>query len=176
MKRWALPVLLVVLVVGVALPLLLRSPALAADPAPAAASAANPARAAHTVTAVQAQRSELPIRLAAGGSVVAWQEASIGTEADGLRLTEVKVEVGEIWCGHGANVGRTIKTANYMYGDFYRVTQLFLFTFRDILRQPVFVHCIRSDAKNWRCSANKKMDIRCMSDAVDFTHFTNLQV
>jgi HlyD family secretion protein len=95
MKRWALPVLLVVLVVVVALPLLLRTPALAADPAPAAASAANPARAALTVTAVQAQRSELPIRLSAGGSVVAWQEASIGTEANGLRLAEVLVNVGD---------------------------------------------------------------------------------
>lgn len=44
---------------------------------------------------------------------------------------QVKVEVGEIWCGHGANVGRTIKIANYIYGDFYRITQLFRWALRD---------------------------------------------
>ena len=29
-------------------------------------------------------------RLAANGNVAAWQEASIGTESNGLRLTEVR--------------------------------------------------------------------------------------
>jgi RND family efflux transporter MFP subunit len=37
----------------------------------------------------------LPIRIPATGNIAAWQEASIGTEADGLRLTEVKVNVGD---------------------------------------------------------------------------------
>lgn len=54
--------------------------------------AANPAL---TVTAVRPQQSSLPIRISATGNVAAWQEASIGTEADGLRLTEVKVNVGD---------------------------------------------------------------------------------
>ncbi|WP_054022174.1 efflux RND transporter periplasmic adaptor subunit [Piscinibacter sakaiensis] len=63
----------------------------AADPAPPAAAA----RTALTVTAVQPQRGELVRQLPANGSVAAWQEASIGTEANGLRLTEVLVNVGD---------------------------------------------------------------------------------
>jgi HlyD family secretion protein len=53
---------------------------------------ANPAL---TVTAIHAQPSLLPIRISATGDVAAWQEASIGTEANGLRLTEVMVNVGD---------------------------------------------------------------------------------
>lgn len=53
---------------------------------------ANPAL---TVTAIHAQPSLLPIRISATGDVAAWQEASIGTEANGLRLTEVTVNVGD---------------------------------------------------------------------------------
>jgi HlyD family secretion protein len=37
----------------------------------------------------------LPIKLAANGSVLAWQEASIGAESNGLRLSEVRVNVGD---------------------------------------------------------------------------------
>ena len=48
-----------------------------------------------TVTATRPQLSSLPNRIWATGDVAAWQEASIGTEADGLRLTEVKVNVGD---------------------------------------------------------------------------------
>jgi len=38
---------------------------------------------------------ELPVKLAANGNIVAWQEASIGAEAGGLRLTQVHVNVGD---------------------------------------------------------------------------------
>jgi RND family efflux transporter MFP subunit len=48
-----------------------------------------------TVTAIRPQSLLLPIRIPATGNIVAWQEASIGTEANGLRLTEVKVNVGD---------------------------------------------------------------------------------
>lgn len=48
-----------------------------------------------TVTAIRPQLSSLPIRISATGDVAAWQEASIGTESDGLRLIEVKVNVGD---------------------------------------------------------------------------------
>lgn len=37
----------------------------------------------------------LPVRVAASGNVAAWQEASVGAEADGLRLVEVSVNVGD---------------------------------------------------------------------------------
>src|SRR5687767_3936615 len=62
----------------------------AADKAPA------PAKAALTVTTTQATPAQLPIKLAATGKVAAWQEAGIGSESGGLRLTEVRVNVGDI--------------------------------------------------------------------------------
>ena len=48
------------------------------------------------MTTAQPQRTSVPQRLAANGSVAAWQEASIGTETQGLRLAEVKVNVGDV--------------------------------------------------------------------------------
>jgi RND family efflux transporter MFP subunit len=44
---------------------------------------------------VQPSNSSLALKLAANGSVAAWQEASIGAEANGLRLTQVLVNVGD---------------------------------------------------------------------------------
>ena len=49
-----------------------------------------------TVTVEQAQAIRLPIRLAANGNITAWQEAVIGSESSGLRLTEVRVNVGDV--------------------------------------------------------------------------------
>lgn len=48
-----------------------------------------------TVTATRARIEMLPVRISAHGNIVAWQEASIGAEADGLRLTEVRANVGD---------------------------------------------------------------------------------
>jgi RND family efflux transporter MFP subunit len=59
----------------------------------AAASAAKPAL---TVNVTQPQTSALPVRVTANGSIAAWQEASVGTEANGLRLAEVRVNVGDV--------------------------------------------------------------------------------
>jgi RND family efflux transporter MFP subunit len=53
------------------------------------------ARLALTVTVIQPQLATLPIRVPANGNIAAWQEASVGTEANGLRLTEVKANVGD---------------------------------------------------------------------------------
>lgn len=53
-------------------------------------------RPALTVNVVQPQRATLPLRLSANGNIAAWQEASIGTEANGLRLAEVHVNVGDV--------------------------------------------------------------------------------
>jgi RND family efflux transporter MFP subunit len=63
------------------------------DKKPAAAAA--PARPALTVTTTQAQRATLPLKISANGNIAAWQEAVIGTEANGLRLAEVRVNVGD---------------------------------------------------------------------------------
>lgn len=57
---------------------------------------ATQARPALTVTTAQPQRAALPLHLSANGNVAAWQEASIGAESNGLRLTEVRVNVGDV--------------------------------------------------------------------------------
>ena len=48
-----------------------------------------------TVTITRPATADLPITLSANGNIVAWQEASVGAEANGLRLTEVRVNVGD---------------------------------------------------------------------------------
>jgi RND family efflux transporter MFP subunit len=58
--------------------------------------AAAPARPALTVATTQPQRATLPLSIAANGNIAAWQEAIIGTEANGLRLAEVRVNVGDV--------------------------------------------------------------------------------
>ena len=62
----------------------------------AADKVAAPVKAALTVTTTQATPAQLPIKLAANGNVAAWQEAIIGSESGGLRLTEVRVNVGDV--------------------------------------------------------------------------------
>ncbi|MBK9441711.1 MAG: efflux RND transporter periplasmic adaptor subunit [Comamonadaceae bacterium] len=64
----------------------------------AAADAAKPeavAKPALTVSLTQAKTANLPIKLAANGNVAAWQEASIGSEASGLRVQELLASVGD---------------------------------------------------------------------------------
>ena len=53
-------------------------------------------RPALTVTTAKPESARLPLRLAANGNVAAWQEAVIGSESNGLRLQEVKVNVGDV--------------------------------------------------------------------------------
>ena len=69
-----------------------------AKPMPAAAAtngkeaATKPAL---TVSTVQPSTTSLAIKITANGNVAAWQEASVGAEASGLRLTQVLVNVGD---------------------------------------------------------------------------------
>ena len=49
-----------------------------------------------TVTTTRPEKATLPIRLTANGNVSAWQEAIIGSESNGLRLTDVRVNVGDV--------------------------------------------------------------------------------
>ncbi|MCX8516972.1 MAG: efflux RND transporter periplasmic adaptor subunit, partial [Rhodoferax sp.] len=75
----------------------------AADPAnPASASSAesagkpaSTAKPALTVSTVQANSAQLPIKLAANGAIAAWQEASVGAESNGLRVLELRASVGD---------------------------------------------------------------------------------
>ncbi len=53
------------------------------------------AKPALTVTTVTPQQGLLALKLAANGNLAAWQEASVGAEAAGLRITEVLVNVGD---------------------------------------------------------------------------------
>jgi RND family efflux transporter MFP subunit len=48
-----------------------------------------------TVTLTQATAGVLPVKLAANGSVVAWQEAIVGAEVNGLRVQELKASIGD---------------------------------------------------------------------------------
>ena len=61
----------------------------------ATAKEAPVARPALTVNVIQAQRITLPLKVFANGNIAAWQEAIIGSEANGLRLTQVQVNVGD---------------------------------------------------------------------------------
>ena len=73
------------------------SAAKASAPAGAAAPAngASAPRAALTVTAAAPQRVEWARELAANGNIAAWQEASIGADVAGLRLKELRANVGD---------------------------------------------------------------------------------
>ncbi|WP_337881170.1 efflux RND transporter periplasmic adaptor subunit [Rheinheimera sp.] len=57
--------------------------------------ASEPARPALTVSVVSPQWQSWPLQLVASGNIMAWQEASIGAEANALRLHEVYVNVGD---------------------------------------------------------------------------------
>jgi RND family efflux transporter MFP subunit len=60
--------------------------------APAAPSAAKPSL---TVTVTTPQTASLAQKISANGNLAAWQEAIIGAEANGLKITEVRVNVGD---------------------------------------------------------------------------------
>ncbi len=75
-----------------ALAVALVFPADAADGGKAASAAPKPAL---TVAVTQPQRAALPLTVAANGSIAAWQEAIVGAEGNGLRIAEVRVNVGD---------------------------------------------------------------------------------
>lgn len=53
------------------------------------------AKPALTVATALPQQLDLPVTLSANGSIAAWQEAIIGSESNGLRLLQVRVNVGD---------------------------------------------------------------------------------
>lgn len=68
----------------------ISQPSNAQAPKPAAAPKAS-----MTVTTGKPSQATLPMRLSANGNIAAWQDASVGSEASGLRLAEVLVNVGD---------------------------------------------------------------------------------
>ncbi|MDO8372517.1 MAG: biotin/lipoyl-binding protein, partial [Polaromonas sp.] len=83
--------LVVVAIAGAAAAFFFLSPSPTAPKGPTLA-APKPAL---TVSTAAPQLAHLPITLAANGNIAAWQEALIGSESSGLRLTEVRVNVGD---------------------------------------------------------------------------------
>jgi HlyD family secretion protein len=65
------------------------------DPAPDMQAPKAAPRPSLTVTVTLPRADRLPVRLAATGDVVAWQEAIVGAEANGLRLSGVFANVGD---------------------------------------------------------------------------------
>jgi RND family efflux transporter MFP subunit len=55
----------------------------------------GPGQPALAVAVTTLSQLTIPTRIAASGNIQPWQEASIGAEADGLRLVEVRVNVGD---------------------------------------------------------------------------------
>ncbi len=53
------------------------------------------AKASMTITTTEPVQSNLPLRLSANGNVAAWQEASVGSESNGLKLAQVYANVGD---------------------------------------------------------------------------------
>lgn len=53
------------------------------------------AKPALTVAVAQAKTGSIPIKLSANGNVMAWQEASLGAEANGLRVAELHATIGD---------------------------------------------------------------------------------
>jgi HlyD family secretion protein len=49
-----------------------------------------------TVTLTQPQSVQVPTRISANGNIAAWQEAIVGAQANGLRLAEVRANVGDV--------------------------------------------------------------------------------
>jgi HlyD family secretion protein len=76
--------------ISLLLSLCLTTTAWAAEPTPPAA-----VKPALTVSTVQASAQSWGVNLLASGNIAPWQEASIGAELGGLRLTEVRVNVGD---------------------------------------------------------------------------------
>ncbi len=85
-----------VVALAVAVPLFIAAVAFSVHAADEKKPAVAAPKAALTVTVTQPQSANLPVRVAANGNVAAWQEASVGTEANGLRLAQVLVNVGDV--------------------------------------------------------------------------------
>jgi RND family efflux transporter MFP subunit len=96
MKRSTLVIALIALVVVLAAVFFMtRKPADQAAAAKPKDGAAAP-KPALTVTVAKPEATELMLTLAANGNVAAWQEAVVGSESNGLKLAEVRVNVGDV--------------------------------------------------------------------------------
>ncbi|MDQ8000169.1 MAG: efflux RND transporter periplasmic adaptor subunit [Pseudomonadota bacterium] len=93
-KRTLLIVLALVVVAAIGAAIALRGKG-ETPPARDARADGSTARPAVTVTVATPEPAELDVTLGANGNIAAWQEASVGSESSGLRLAEVRVNVGD---------------------------------------------------------------------------------
>ena len=96
MQKFKLKTLVAVILVGIAVAAGAFFYVSARKPAATPANAQAAPKPALTVTVAIPQSVRLPITLAANGNIAAWQEAVIGAESSGLRLTDVRVNVGDV--------------------------------------------------------------------------------
>ncbi|KQX29579.1 efflux RND transporter periplasmic adaptor subunit [Variovorax sp. Root434] len=100
MKRSTLVIALLALVVVIAAIFFVArgkpSDKAAESAAAKAKDGASAPRPALTVTVARPEATELMLTLAANGNVAAWQEAVVGSESNGLKLAEVRVNVGDV--------------------------------------------------------------------------------
>lgn len=85
----------IIAIVSVAILAVAGAAMLSSKSGPAKDKTISAPRPALTVTTVQPGKLSLPIKLATNGTITAWQEAIIGSEVNGLRLTEVRANVGD---------------------------------------------------------------------------------
>jgi RND family efflux transporter MFP subunit len=74
----------------------LRNNASSQETANSTAAPAPEVRPALSVSTITPLPVTWPIRLSANGNIAAWQEASVGSEVNGLRVTEVRSGVGDV--------------------------------------------------------------------------------
>ena len=96
MQKFKLKTLVAVILVGIAEAAGAFFYVSARKPAATPANAQAAPKPALTVTVAVPESVRLPIKLAANGNIAAWQEAVIGAESSGLRLTDVRVNVGDV--------------------------------------------------------------------------------
>lgn len=96
MQKFKLKPLVAVILVGIAVAAGAFFYVSARKPAATPANAQAAPKPALTVTVAVPESVRLPIKLAANGNIAAWQEAVIGAESSGLRLTDVRVNVGDV--------------------------------------------------------------------------------
>ena len=95
-KRSTLVIVLLAVVVLAALAFFLLRGKQGEGAAAKSKTAAAAPKPALTVSIATPETSELTNTLSANGNVAAWQEASVGSESNGLRLAEVRVNVGDV--------------------------------------------------------------------------------
>ena len=88
-----------------------------------------------TVTVVKPSTASLPLTLTANGNVAAWQEASVSSESNGLRLTEVRVNVGDTVKAGDVTFEAVVRIDTPGEADYYRNGGIMQYVLRSLLKK-----------------------------------------